>query len=104
MAQKLHSLSSVLASKSKWGDKDKKDGEYHNDRISKLDKKDHLSGKQRDDIVREAEKGDRFHKKDQESFYGNVKRFEKKGKSAKASKKIAGSIFWKERAKAASKD
>jgi hypothetical protein len=94
MAKNLKSLSSVLASKSKDDDKDRK---------SKLDEKDGLSGKQRSKIVKEAEKGDKFHKKGGESFKGEEDKIEDEGKSAKSAKKIAGSIFWKERAKAAKK-
>jgi hypothetical protein len=94
MAKDLKSLSSVLASKSKEDDKDRK---------SKLDEKDGLSGKQRSKIVKEAEKGDKFHKKGGESFKGVEDKVEDEGKSAKSAKKIAGSIFWKDRAKAAKK-
>jgi len=85
MAKDLKSLSSVLASKSK---EDEKDG---------------LSGKQRSRIVKEAEKGHKFHKKGGESFKGVEDKVEDEGKSAKSAKKIAGSIFWKDRAKDAKK-
>ena len=88
MSKDLKSLSSVLASKKKDDDKDEKDG---------------LSGKQRSKIVKEAEKGDKFHKKGGESFKGVEDKVEDEGKSAKSAKKIAGSIFWKERAKDAKK-
>jgi len=94
MAKDLKSLSSVLASKSKEDDKDRK---------SKLDEKDGLSGKKRSKIVKEAEKGDKFHRKGGESFKGVEDKVEDEGKSAKSAKKIAGSIFWKDRAKAAKK-
>jgi uncharacterized protein with von Willebrand factor type A (vWA) domain len=85
MANNLHSLSSVLASKS---EKDEKDG---------------LSAKKRSKIVKEAEHGDKFHKKGGESFKGMEDKVEDEGKSAKSAKKITGSIFWKERAKDAKK-
>ena len=93
MSKNLKSLSSVLASKSK--EDDKIDG--------KLDKKDGLTFKKRSKIVKEAEKGNDFHKKGGESFKGVEDKVEDEGKSAKSAKKIAGSIFWKERAKAAKK-
>lgn len=94
MSKDLKSLSSVLASKKRDDDKDRK---------SKLDEKDDLSSKQRSRIVKEAEKGHTFHKKGSDSFKEVEDKVEDEGKSAKSAKKIAGSIFWKERAKAASK-
>jgi hypothetical protein len=85
MSKNLKSLSSVLASKSK---EDDKDG---------------LTAKKRSKIVKEDDNGHKFHKKGGESFKGEEDKIEDEGKSAKASKKIAGSIFWKERAKDAKK-
>jgi len=88
MAKNLHNLSSVLASKS---EKDDKDG---------------LSAKKRSKIVKEAEHGHDFGKKDvkgKTGFKAVEEKADKEYGSKKAGEKVAGSIFWKERAKDAKK-
>lgn len=85
MAKNLHSLSSVLASKSE---------------------KDDLSGKKRSKIVKEARGGHDFGKKDvkgKTGFKAVEEKADKEYGSKKAGEKVAGSIFWKERAKDAKK-
>jgi len=86
MAKNLHSLSSVLASK---GEKDEKDG---------------LSAKKRSNIVKEAKEGHDFGKKDikgKTGFKAVEEKADKEYGSKKAGEKVAGSIFWKQREKAA---
>jgi len=87
MAKNLRSLSSVLASKS---EKDEKDG---------------LSAKKRSNIVKEAEHGHDFGKKNEgkSGFKKVEEKADKEYGSKKAGEKVAGSIFWKERAKDAKK-
>lgn len=85
MAKNLHSLSSVLASKTE---------------------KDGLSAKKRSNIVKEAKDGHDFGKKNakgKSGFKAVEEKAEKEYGSKKAGEKVAGSIFWKDRAKDAKK-
>lgn len=79
MAKNLHSLSSVLASKSE---------------------KDGLSAKKRSNIAKEAHEGHDFGKKDvkgKTGFKAVEEKVDKEYDSKKAGEKVAGSIFWKGR-------
>lgn len=58
-----------------------------------------LSTAKRSKIAKEAEHGHKFAKKKKNSFKNVEKKAESEGHSKESAEKIAGSVFWKARAK-----